>query len=125
MKNAVITRRLIRAVIALIILIYFVVRTTSPKIIFAPFIVCCVASIGKSLGILFNKKEIALFFDKFFKVVFFLSWFTFLIAVCYIAIRDDNYQIILFTLPFWVGGLIFAKRKLLNKKINKPGEGVE
>ncbi len=116
MKNAVITRRLIRVVIALIILVYFVVRTTSLKIIFAPFIVCCVASIGKNLGMLFNKKELALFFDKFFKVVFFLSWFTFLIAVCYIAIRDENYQIILFTLPFWVGGLFFAKRKLLNKK---------
>lgn len=110
-----ITRRLIKATIALIILVYFIVRTTSLKIIFAQFIVCCVASIGKSLGILFNKKKIALFFDKTFKVVFFLSWFTFLVAVCYITIRDENYKIILFTLPFWVGGLFFAKRKLLNK----------
>ena len=116
MKRALISRKLIKAVIALVILVYFVVRTTSPKIIFVPFIICCIASIGKNLGMLFNKKELALFFDKFFKVVFFLSWFTFLIAVCYIAIRDDNYQIILFTLPFWVGGLIFAKRKLLNNQ---------
>ena len=73
MKNALISRRLIKAAIALVILVYFVVRTTSPKIIFAPFIVCCVASIGKSLGILFNKKEIALFLKSCFSCLGSLS----------------------------------------------------
>lgn len=116
MKNALISRKLIRAVLVLVILVYFVIRTTSPKVIFAPFIICCIASIGKNLGLLFNKTKIVCFFDVLFKVVFFLSWFAFLIVACYVAIRDGNYKVIFFTLPFWLGGLFFAKRKLLSKK---------
>ena len=112
MKRALISRKLIKAVIALVILVYFVVRTTSPKIIFVPFIICCIASIGKNLGMLLNRERIAWIFDRLFKIVFFLSWFTFLIIACYIAVRDGNYKVIVFTLPFWVGGVFFAKRKL-------------
>ena len=119
MKSVLITRKLTKAAIAFVILVYFVVRTTSPKIIFAPFLICCIASIGKNLGLLFNRTKIAWFFDRLFKVVFFLSWFAFLIVACYIAVRDGNYKVIFFTLPFWLGGLFFAKRKLLNKKTDK------
>ncbi len=119
MKQVLIVRKLIIAVIALIILLYFVVRTTSPKIIFAPFLFCCIASIGKNLGLLFNRKKIAWFFDGLFKVVFFLAWFAFLVVACYIAVRDGNYKLILFTLPFWFGGLFFAKRKFQSKKDRK------
>ena len=65
----------------------------------------------------------AFLFDWLFKIVFFLSWFAFLIVACYVAIRDGKYKVIFFTFPFWLGGLLFAKRKLLNKKIGKLGEG--
>lgn len=116
MRKALISRQLVKSVITLMILLYFVLRTTSPKIIFVPFIICCIASIGKNLGMLFNKTKIALIFDKLFKVVFFLSWFIFLIVACYITVRDGNYKVIFFTLPFWLGGLFFVKRKLFNKK---------
>ena len=111
MKSVLITRKLTKAVFALVILIYFLIRTTSPKIILAPFLICCIASIGKNLGLLSNKTKIAWFFDRLFKVVFFLSWFAFLIFACYIAVRDGNYKVIIFTLPFWFGGLFFVKRK--------------
>ncbi len=114
MKEALISRKLVKAVIALVILFYFVLRTTIPIIIFAPFLICCVASIGKNLGMLFNKTKIALIFDWLFKIVFFLSWFIFLAFACYIAVRDENYKVIFFTLPFWLGGLFFMKRKLFN-----------
>jgi hypothetical protein len=115
MKTALISRKLITAVIALVILVYFVVQTTSPKIIFAPFLICSIASIGKNLGLLFHKMKIAWVFDRVFKIVFFLSWFAFLVVVFYIAVRDGNYKMIFFTLPFWLGGVFFAKRKLLDK----------
>lgn len=116
MKRALISRKLIKAVIALVILIYFAVRTSSPKIIFAPFIFCCFASIGKNIGLLFNRTKLTLFCDKWFKIVFFLAWFSFLIVACYIAVRDGNYKVIFFTIPFWIGGLLFAKRKLQSDK---------
>ena len=115
MKKALISRKLVNAIIALVILLYYVLRTTSPKIIFAPFLICGIASVGKNLGMLFNETKIAFIFDRIFKVVFFLSWFIFLIAACYIAVRDENYKMIFFTLPFWLGGLFFMKRKLFHK----------
>ena len=116
MKSALISRKLVKASIAIVILVYFMIRTTSPKIIFVPFLICCIASIGKNLGLLFNRTKIAWYFDRIFKVVFFLSWFVFLIVACYIAVRDGNYKVILFTMPFWLGGLFFAKRKFQGPK---------
>lgn len=115
MKSALISRKLIKAAIALVILVYFVIKTTGPRIILAPFLICCIASIGKNLALLFDRTKIAWIFDRLFKVVFFLSWFTFLIAACYMAVRDGNYKVILFTLPFWLGGLFFVKRKFRSK----------
>ena len=116
MKRALISRKLAEAILALVALLYFILKTTSPKIIFAPFLICCIASIGKNLGILLNQIQIALIFDRLFKIVFFLWWFIFLIAASYIAISSKNYKLIFFTLPFWFGGLFFMKRKILNKK---------
>ena len=74
------------------------------------------ASIGKNLALLFGQTKIALFFDRVFKVVFFLSWFAFLAVACCVAVRDGNNKVLLFTLPLWLGGLFFLKRKLLPKK---------
>ena len=119
MKTALIGRKLIKAIIASVILVYFMIQTNSPKIIFVPFLICGIASIGKNFGLLLNKKVFALFCDKLFKVVFFLSWFVFLIIACYIAVSDGNYKVIFFTLPFWLGGLFFAKRKLLKKSTDQ------
>ena len=115
MKSALITRKLTKATIALVILVYFAIKTTSPKLVFVPFLICCIASIGKNLGLLLNKKELALFFDRVFKVVFFLSWFGFLAVACYVIIKDGNYGKLLFTVPFWLGGIFFAKRKFQGK----------
>ena len=112
MKRVLITYKLIKATIVLLILVYFGLRTTSQKIMFAPFLICCIASIGKNLGLLLNKKNIAILFDRLFKVIFFLSWFVFLIVACCILIRDNHCWKILYTVPFWLGGLFFAKRKL-------------
>lgn len=116
MKKALISRRLANTVVALAVLLYFAVRTASPKILFAPFLICGIASMGENLALFFERTEMAMFFDRFFKIAFFLSWFGFLIAVCLFAVREENYKVIFFTLPFWLGGLFFMKRKLLNQK---------
>ena len=116
MKTALIIRKLIIAGITLVILVYFAIKTTSPKIIFAPFLICSVAGIGKYIGMLFNQLKLALFFDRLFKIVFFLSWFIFLIFACCFSIREGRYEVVLFTLPLWLGGIFFAKRKLFKKK---------
>lgn len=116
MRSSLIVRKLITAITVLVLLVYFMVKTTSPIIIFVPFLFCSIASIGKKFGLLFNKKKLALFFDKLFKVSFFLFWFGFLFVACYIMIRDNNYRMILYTVPFWLAGIFFIKRKLLSSK---------
>ena len=116
MVKAAVLRKLIRASIALVILLYFMFGTASPKVVFIPFLICCTASIGKNLALLFEQTKIALVLDRVFKVVFFLSWFAFLAAACCAAVRDGNYKLLLFTLPLWLGGLFFLKRKLPDKK---------
>lgn len=118
MRNVFITRKLITASIAAVLLIYFIGKTPSPKIIFIPFLLCSIASMGKNLGLLLNKKKFALFFDRLFKVSFFLFWFGFLVVACYIMIRDHNYRMLPFTLPFWFAGIFFAKRKFFKKTDN-------
>lgn len=115
MRNSLIIRKLVTAIIVLILLVYFVSRTASSKIIFVPFLFCSIASIGKNFGLLLNKKRLALFCDRLFKGGFFLFWFGFLIVACYIMIRDSNYGMILYTVPFWLAGIFFAKRKFLNR----------
>ena len=119
MKTVFIVKKLTKAVIALIILLYFTFNTISPKIIFTPFLLCDTMSIGKYTGLLIDNKNLSYFFDSAFKIVFFLSWFAFLIVACWMGVNDGNYKIIVFTLPFWIGGLFFVKRKLLGKKHNR------
>lgn len=116
MKNGLIVQKLKTAIIVLILMVYFMSKTTSPIIIFVPVLFCSIASIGKNLGLLFDKKRLALFFDTLFKVSFFLFWFGFLFVACYIIIRDDNYRMIIYTVPFWLAGIFFIKRKLLKRK---------
>ena len=115
MRNTLIARKLAKAIIAAILLLFFMLKTASPKIIFIPFLLCAFASIGKNLGLLFHQKNLAIFFDKLFKIVFFLSWFGFLAIACYIMIRDDNLRMIPFTVPFWLAGFFFVKRKFFKK----------
>ena len=115
MKKAAICRKLAKAGIALTILLYFMLKTTSPRFLFVPFLLCCAASIGKNLGLLFNRARLTLFFDKAFKITFFLSWFGFLIAACGFAIKGEIYKVLLLTLPLWLGGLFFLTRKLRRK----------
>ena len=90
-------------------------NTASPRVLFVPFLLCCAASIGKNLGLLFNRARLALFFDQAFKITFFLSWFGFLIAACGFAVKGENYKVLFLILPLWLGGLFFLTRKLRRK----------
>ena len=73
MKKTAICRKLAKAGIALTVLLYFMLNATSPQFLFVPFLLCCAASIGKNLGLLFNRARLALFFDNAFIITFFLS----------------------------------------------------
>lgn len=59
------------------------------------------------------------FFSKLFTVAFLIYWFGFLIAAVFVCIRDKDYGMLLFTLPFWLAGFYVIKKRLLNGKTKR------
>lgn len=114
MKKRFFSSKLITAIFTTILLLYFMTKTTSPKIIFVPFLICSVSMAGKQIGLIMNRTRWVAIFDKLFKGGFLLFLFGFLIVACYISIRDKNYSLIIFSLPFWLVGIYLVKKKLLN-----------
>ena len=116
MKNVLLARKLLKAGVCFCLLLYFAAVSDAPKIIFLPFLLCSAASCGKTVALLCGHEKAAAVCDVLFKAVFFLGWFGFLVFACCFAVKEQNYQLLLFALPFWAGGLFFAKRKLFGKK---------
>jgi len=123
MKNkSVYTRKLISSVFITILLIYFMIKTSSPKIIFVPFLICAISMIGKSISLIMEKKKYVNIFDKSFTIGFLLFWFGFLIYANYIAIKDKQWQLVAFSLVFWIVGIYFAKKRLVKPKEKTSNE---
>ena len=53
---------------------------------------------------------------KVYVVAFLIYWFGFLIYWDYSSFMDGNYMKILFSVPFWLGGIYFTYKRLLKKK---------
>lgn len=94
------------------------IKTTNLKIAFIPFIICSISMVLKNVGLIFEKESMIAFFDKLFKIGFFLFWFGFLAVADYICIRDKNYDLLIFSLLFWIAGIYFIKKKLFDKGEN-------
>lgn len=116
MKNTFFIGKLISAIFITITLIYFMLKTPSPKIIFLPFLICSISMAGKLIGLIMNKRTYVVIFDILFKIGFFSFWFGGLIFALYLCLRDRNYRLILFTIPFWLVGIYVVKNKILNIK---------
>lgn len=126
MKRSIYTSKLISSVFATIILLHFMTKTTSPKIIFVPFLLCSISMLGKNIALIFEKNKFVNLFDKLFSLGFFSFWFGFLAVAIYTCFRDKNYSVLLFVIPFLLAGAFFLKRKFLvtdekngqNSKVN-------
>ena len=117
MKNkSIYIRKLVSSVIVTILLIYFMIKTPSPKIIFVPFLICGISMIGKSISLIMEKKKYATIFDKSFIIGFLLFWFGFIIMWCYTSFKQGNPLQTIFSIPFWIAGIYIVKKKFVNKK---------
>ena len=76
MKQGFYAARLISAIFITVVLLYFMINTPSPKIIFILF------------------------------------WFGFRAVAGYISLRDNQPGMLLFSIPFWLAGFFFAKKRL-------------
>ena len=59
------------------------------------------------------------FLRKLFTIAFLLYWFGFLVTAVFVCIRDKDYGMLLFTVPFWLAGFYVIKKRLLNGKTKR------
>jgi len=124
MKNSLSTKNLITSLFVTILLLYFMLKSPSPKIIFVPFLISSISMAGKSIARLLKKERLEFICGKLFVLGFLLFFIGFLIVAGYVSLRDKNYSLLIFSIPFWLVGIFLIKNKLLNKKGNKDGESV-
>lgn len=119
MKNPLALRNLLLSLFITGLLVYFMGKSPSPKIVFVPFLICGISMAGKCIALIGKKEKWAMVFHKLFILGFLLFWFGFLTVAAFICIRDKSYGLLVFTLPFWVIGFFLVKNKLLGKKGRK------
>ena len=122
MKRSLATKNLITSLLATVLLLHFMIKSPSPKIIFIPFLICSLSMVGKSIARIMNKEKMEFIFGKMFTLGFLLFFIGFLIFAGYVSIRDKNYSLLIFSIPFWIVGIFLIKNRLLNKKEENSGE---
>ncbi len=124
MRNNFNIKKLISSLFITLLLLYFIFKALglNSKIIFVPFWICSITMVGKQIALLLRKQKLAVIFSKLFTVGFLLFWFGFLSVAVFLCIREENYNTLLFTIPFWIAGIFIVKRRLLSNQTNKNGK---
>lgn len=122
MKKSLAVKKLISAIMATIMLLYFMEKSPSPKIIFIPFLIGGVSMVGKSIAQILEKKKLEFAFGKIFVFGFLLFFMGFLTFAGYISIRDKNYILLVHMIPFCIAGIFLIKNSLFSKKREKNVE---
>lgn len=116
MKKSLVTRNLSSSLLVTVLLLYFMTKSPSPKIIFVPFLICSFSMVGKSIARILKKEKMEFVFGKLFVLGFLIFFIGFHVVAGYMSIRDKNYSLLIFSIPFWLVGIFLIKNKLLNKK---------
>ena len=110
MKKVFFASRLISSILIVMVLLYFMTKTTSPKIVFVPFLISGISMAGLNAARMLDRENYAILFHKLFISGLLLFWFGFLILGSYITVRDKQFSIMIFLLPFWLVGIGIAKK---------------
>ena len=116
MKKSMAVKKLITSLVATVLLLYFMIKSPSPKLIFIPFLICSFSMAGKSIARILNKQKMEYIFGKIFVLGFLVFFIGFLVLAGYISIRDKNYSLLIFSIPFWIVGIFLFKNRFLKKK---------
>ena len=107
--------RLIYSTLITILLIYLF-NKINRKIVLIPFLISSFAMLGKNILILIDKQNYVRVFDKIFIFGFLSFWFGFLTYGCYTSFIKKDYILLLFSIPFWIGGMVIIKKSFLKTK---------
>lgn len=97
------------AVTGILLKVLFNTNDLMTRIVVIPFLVFAVALGMKNALIMMNKKALAIKVSKVYVVAFLIYW-------DYASFMDGNYMKILYSVPFWLGGIYFTYKRLLKKK---------
>ena len=122
MKKSFATKNLMTSLFVTALLLYFMIKSPSPKIIFIPFLICSLSMVGKSIARILNKEKMEFIFGKIFTLGFLVFFIGFLIFAGYTSIRDKNYTLLIFTIPFWLIGFFLIRKRFLNKNRESDNE---
>ena len=103
------------AVTGILIAVLFKTNDLITRIIVIPFLIFAIAMGITNVLTLMGKKILAVKISKVYVVAFLIYWFGFLIYWDYASFADGNYKNILFSVPFWLGGIYFAYKRLFKK----------
>ena len=113
MRKGVLVSRVIYSIIIILILFNLYIKLSNEKLMLLPFLVCGGSLLMKNICLLIGKVEYLYIFNKIYIIGFFMFWFGFLIVWCYQSIINDEYLMLLFSIPFWLIGILFVRKKLL------------
>ena len=124
MKRSLATKNLITSLLATVLLLHFMIKSPNPKIIFIPFLICSLSMVGKSIARIMNKEKMEFIFGKIFTLGFLVFFIGFLIFAGYTSIREKNYSLLIFSIPFWLIGIFLIRKRFLNKNGEKDGKSI-
>lgn len=106
------------AVIALGFLLFALIKNTNllVRLAILPFIICSICYIAKDICLMLNKPKPARYFYLGFIISFFSFAFGFLTYGCYFAIKNGQYSMALFSVPFWIVAIYFFRVAFFKKK---------
>ena len=104
------------AVAGILLKVLFNTNDLMTRIVVIPFLVFVVALGLKNALIMMNKRDLEVKVSKVYVVAFLIYWFGFLIYWDYASFMYGNYMKILYSVPFWLGGIYFTYKRLLKKK---------
>ena len=88
---------------------------TITKIIILPFLICGCAALAQIIFRTLNMTKYVLLMNKLYIVSFLLYWFGFLCVWTFYGIKDKEYWMLIFSIPFWAAGIFVAYNNLFKK----------
>ncbi len=119
-KKGIFIARLLFSFMITLMLFSMIIKTndTYSQMFMTSFLICALASMGKTICFLFEKENWAKIFDQLFLISFFLFAFGFLFFWCYTSIKSANFVFLFFSIPFWLVSIHYF-RKFLWKKTKR------
>lgn len=101
---------------AVLIYLFILCEDNISRLILSPFCLCGLSTLGYSITSLTKSNKAMTFFGKTYIVIFLIYWFGFLIFYTIVIFKqEEDYYSLLFTIPFWLAGILVLYKKILKK----------